>query len=245
MVETKNLNIAFNATKALDNCNFYANKGKITAILGDNGSGKTTLIRTLTGNLKPDSGSIIIEGKEYSSLYIHKTLELGIRCVYQNLALDDCKNSYENIFLGDEPLKYKLFIDRKKMMQESEKLLQKLEIKNIDLNTPVGKLSGGQKQAVALAKALHVSSKILILDEPTSAMGVKESQKTMETLKNLKFQNENLTMLIITHNLFWAWSIADEVAVMQNGKCIAHFETSVSSPEKIHEFMIKGGRCSI
>lgn len=245
IIKTENLSVNFSQTKALDSCNFFAKKGKITAILGDNGSGKTTLIKAITGNIKPNGGKIKIYDKDYSYLTVKQTIDMGIHCVYQDLSLDGFKNSAENIFLGNEPLKIGLFIDRKNMMEKAEELIKKLDINIPDLSVPVKYLSGGQKQGVAIAKALNCEAKILILDEPTSAMGIKESKRTMETLKNLRYKDEKLTQIIITHNLFWAFEIADEIAVMHLGKCIAHFETKTSTPQEVHNFILQGGKGDI
>ncbi|MEG1994406.1 MAG: ATP-binding cassette domain-containing protein, partial [Oscillospiraceae bacterium] len=164
IIKTEKLNVNFNQTKALDGCDFFARKGKITAILGDNGSGKTTLIKAITGNMKPNSGTIKIHDKEYTSLSIDKTINMGIHCVYQDLSLDEYKSSAENIFLGNEPMKMGLFIDKKTMEQKAQQLLQKLDINISDISLPVKYLSGGQKQGVAIAKALNTDAKILILD---------------------------------------------------------------------------------
>lgn len=245
IIKTENLSVTFNRNKALEDCSFFARKGKITVILGDNGSGKTTLINAITGNIKPNSGKIKIYDKEYPYLSVKQTINMGIHCVYQDLSLDGYKNSAENIFLGNEPLKVGLFIDKKSMMQKAESLIKKLDINIPDLTVPVKYLSGGQKQGVAIAKALNSEAKILILDEPTSAMGVKESKKTMEILKKLKYGDETLTQIIITHNIFWAFEIADEIAVMHLGKCIAHFDKESSTPQQVHEFILQGGKGEI
>jgi ABC-type sugar transport system ATPase subunit len=244
-IETKNLCVNFGKTKALVDCNFFAHRGKITAILGDNGSGKTTLMKALTGNIKPNSGTIIIQDNIYNKLTLNQSINMGMHCVYQDLSLDEYKSSAENIFLGNEILKKGIFIDKKEMEYKAKELLQKLNINIPNISTPVKYLSGGQKQGVAIAKALNKNANILILDEPTSAMGVKESKKVMEMLKDFSNKNNELTQIIITHNIFWAFEIADEIAVMHLGKCIAHFETKTSSPQQIHEFILRGGEGNI
>lgn len=185
-IEMVNIKKKFGNVIALDGCNLSVKKGEVTAIVGDNGSGKSTLIKILNGNLTPDDGEIYINGKRYQNLNIRKVLELGIETVYQDLSIDNYKNSAENIFLGCEILKNGIFLDKKRMKEEARRLLEELNINIKDLDEPVLNLSGGQRQGVAIAKALYKKSNIIIMDEPTAAMGIKETHRIMNTLKNLK-----------------------------------------------------------
>ena len=142
---------SFAHVTALDSLSFRAPEGRITALVGDNGSGKSTLLKILSGNLQPDSGKLFVGGREFAALSVQEALNLGIGVVYQDLSLDDCKSSAENIFLGQEALVGGLFLNRKAMEREASELLESLGIRIPDISLPVGELSGGQRQAVAMA----------------------------------------------------------------------------------------------
>ena len=226
----------FGTIRALDGAALTVSEGLITAIVGDNGSGKSTLIKILSGNLTPDSGEICIGGTTYSHLSIPQALELGIRTVYQDLSLDNCKNSWENVFLGCEKMRG-LFLDRGAMEKETRRLLDRLEINIPDLSQPVARLSGGQRQGLAIARALRMPGKLLLLDEPTSAMGIREAHNTMSLL--LRMKKEGLTQLLISHNLHQVFDIADRIFVMRAGRCIADVMTANSSPDEIHSMILR------
>ena len=239
LIQMKNIEKSFGYIKALDGCDFYVNEVETTAIVGENGSGKSTLMKILNGNLKPDKGSIFIENKQYPNITINQAISLGIQTVYQDLALDNYKSCVENVFLGNEIMIVNLFINKKKMKEETQELLAKLNIKIDDLNTPVGHLSGGQRQGIAIARALNQKSRILILDEPTAAMGIKETHKVMELLKKLKHNDQKITQILISHNLFQAFDIADSIHIMRSGKCIARINTKDSTPSEVHDLILE------
>ena len=157
------INKSFGSVRALEEVTLCIEKGLTTAIVGDNGSGKSTLIKILSGNLRPDSGSITVGGRRWSRLGIAQALRIGIRTVYQDLSLDNCKNSYENVFLGCELMRG-CFLDRAAMRRETEALLRRLEIHIPDLELPVRFLSGGQRQGLAIARALRTPGSVLLLD---------------------------------------------------------------------------------
>ena len=226
----------FGTIRALNGVDLCVSEGLITAIVGDNGSGKSTLIKILSGNLTPDSGTISLSGVDYPSLSISQALELGIRTVYQDLSLDNRKNSWENVFLGCEKMRG-IFLDRSSMEKETRALLDRLEINIPDLSQPAAYLSGGQRQGLAIARALRMPGKILLLDEPTSAMGIREAHNTMALLQRLK--REGLTQLLISHNLHQVFDIADRIFVMRAGRCIADVMTADSSPDEIHAMILR------
>ena len=189
---------SFGPITALRDVTLSVQEGQTTAIVGDNGSGKSTLIKLLSGNLAPDAGSITVEGREYPRLSIPQALQMGIRTVYQDLSLDDCKNSYENIFLGHEWMRGP-FLDRRRMKREAAALLGRLEITIPDLTEPVRVLSGGQRQGLAIARAMLQPGQLLLLDEPTAAMGIRESHQTMQLLRRLRAEGH--TLLIVSHDI--------------------------------------------
>ncbi|MBQ2753696.1 MAG: sugar ABC transporter ATP-binding protein [Firmicutes bacterium] len=236
-INLENIHKNFGHIKALNGASITAYEGQITAIVGDNGSGKSTLMNILSGMLKPDSGSITIFGNHYSSLSSQKAFAKGIRMVYQDLALDNEKNSIENIFLGHELMKGP-FLDRKLMSQKAEKLISELNINIPDPTVPVRNLSGGQRQALSIARALNQNGRILILDEPTAAMGIKETQSTLELILSLKHETTPVTQLLISHNLFQVFDVADRICVFRAGRCIAQIDAKQSSPDHIHKLLI-------
>lgn len=221
---------------ALNAVTLAVEDGRITAIVGDNGSGKSTLIKILSGSVHPDSGIISIGGEEYHSLTVRKAMALGVCTVYQDLSLDNCKNSVENIFLGDE-IRRGPFLNRKAMQEETVRLLEELRVSITDLTQPVRDLSGGQRQALAIARALRRPCRLLLLDEPTAAMGIQETHQTMELLRSLK--SRGMTQLIVSHNLQQVFSLADCVYVMRSGKVLLRAETKDTSPEELQALILR------
>ncbi|NLC40320.1 MAG: sugar ABC transporter ATP-binding protein [Clostridiaceae bacterium] len=237
LLEVKDLCKKYNHIVALDNVSLQLRPEEVTAIVGDNGSGKSTLIKILSGSLIPDSGTIILGGNHYQQLKPRTSVNLGIRVVYQDLSLDNYKNSFENIFLGEE-LRCGPFLAKKRMAMEARRLLDDLQIHIPDLSEDVGNLSGGQRQGLALARALRREAELLILDEPTAAMGVSETESVFRILRELKA--EKRSVLIISHNLFQVFDIADRIFILKAGKCIGSVLTRDSSPDEIHN-LIKWG----
>ena len=227
---------SFGSIRALTDVSMEIASGLITAVVGDNGSGKSTLIKILSGNLIPDGGTIMANGVEYSGLTIRQSLALGIRTVYQDLSLDDRKNSVENVFLGCEQMRGP-FLDRRAMARETQSLLDRLEIKIPNLQMPVQHLSGGQRQGLAIARALRSPGKILLLDEPTAAMGIRESANALELLRRLR--RDGMSQVLISHNLYQVFDVADRVFVIRSGCCIADVMTKHSSPDVIHQLILE------
>ena len=240
MISMNHISKCFGFVQALQDMDFRAYEGEVTAIVGDNGSGKSTLMKILSGCLKPDSGEIAIEGKIFSHLTIQQAMDHGITTVYQDLALDNHKDCAGNVFLGREKKKLGIFLDHRQMKRDTSKLLEHLKIHIQDIEIPVARLSGGQRQALAIARAVDRGGKIMIFDEPTSAMGMKETAKIMELFQELKSSGK--TILLISHNLFQVFDIADRICVIHNGKCVDSFRTKDSSPQQVHELILQKGQ---
>lgn len=237
IVEMRHVKKAFGYIQALKDMNFSAYPGEVTAIVGDNGSGKSTLIKILTGCLKPDAGEVWIKGKCFSSLTVKQSMNEGVTAVYQDLALDNCKDCAGNIFLGRELLKYGIFLDHRRMRQKTEELLESLHILIPDITQPVERMSGGQRQALAIARAVDTGGDILIFDEPTSAMGIKETARIMKLFAGLKEAGK--TIILISHNLFQVFDISDRICVVHNGRLVDSFLTKDSSPQKLHKLIVE------
>lgn len=236
IISVNGISKSFGPISALCDVSLSAQQGLVTAIVGDNGSGKSTLIKLLSGNLAPDAGTITVEGREHTHLTIAQALQMGIRTVYQDLSLDDWKNSYENIFLGHERM-CGPFLDRCRMEREAAELLKRLEITIPDLTQPVRVLSGGQRQGIAIARAMLQPGRLLLLDEPTAAMGIRESHQTMQLLRRLR--QEDHTLLIVSHDIYQVFDVADRIFVMRAGRCIADIMAKNSSPEELHHLILE------
>ena len=168
-----------------------------------------------------------MEGREHTHLTIAQALQMGIRTVYQDLSLDDWKNSYEHIFLGPERM-HGPFLDRCRMEREAAELLKRV---------PVRVLSGGQRQGIAIARAMLQPGRLLLLDEPTAAMGIRESHQTMQLLRRLR--QEDHTLLIVSHDIYQVFDVADRIFVMRAGRCIADIMAKNSSPEELHHLILE------
>ena len=236
LLSAENISKSFNHIKALQKVTIKAFEGKITAVIGDNGSGKSTFIKILSGSLEPDEGIIKIGTNSYHRLSVAQAINAGIRTVYQDLSLDNFKNSVENIFLGDEITRCG-FLDRKAMRVEAAALLEEIKVRIPDLSEPVRNLSGGQRQGLAIARALRGPAKLLLLDEPTAAMGIQESAKTMEMLGTLK--RKGIAQLIVSHNLEQVFDIADHIYVMRSGEILVDTSVSDTSPEELRELILR------
>lgn len=236
IIQMKDICKNFGHVRALYKANFFALRGEVTAIVGDNGSGKSTLIKLLCGVLKPDSGQIIIDNREYSCLSPHKAIAEGITTVYQDLALDNRRDCVGNIFLGRELIKYGFWLDRKAMIRETQQLLDKLNINIQDVTVPAGYLSGGQRQGLAIARALLRKSRIIVFDEPTAAMGIRETARFVEIIRSLK--DQGVTVIMISHNLFQTFDVADRISIMKSGQCIGSVLAKDSSPSKINDIIL-------
>ena len=183
-LEVKNINKNFGHVQALVGASLVSYEGEVLAIVGDNGAGKTTLIKIISGVLSPDSGTVSIGGREFSSLSVSQSIEAGVSTVYQDLALGNTMDVTANLFLGREITKLG-FLDKKEMRRKSEELLKSLDINIPDVTVPVGNLSGGQRQGVAVARLINQGGKVFIFDEPTAAMGISETSAVLRLIRKL------------------------------------------------------------
>lgn len=229
-LETENIYKSFNHVQALRGVSMKAFDGEVLAIVGDNGAGKSTLIKILSGVLQPDSGVIKIAGKEYRKLTPRKAAEEGVSTVYQDLALGNTMDVASNLFLGNE-ITRGVFLQKRRMREEAERLLQNLDIQIPDVTVQVGNLSGGQRQGVAVARLVHRGGKILIFDEPTAAMGLNESNAVLKLIRKLAAQG--YAVIIISHNLPQVFHISDRICVMRQGKVIKELITEETTMDEV------------
>lgn len=209
---------------ALDNVDLHLKHNEIVGIVGDNGAGKSTLIKIISGVLPMDDGEIRFEGKKVKINSPKDAYNLGIETVYQDLNLIDLHNATFNVFLGREtavkgPLRFLGILNDKFMAKETKKLMDSLSINLGSSRKPMVAYSGGQRQAVAIGKAIYWGTKVAILDEPTASLGVKESKKVLEFIKSLK-EKSHLSIVIISHNMQHIFNVVDRIMVLRLGKLV-------------------------
>ena len=243
VLDVKSVSKRFGGVQALDDVSIHLNEGEVLALAGDNGAGKSTLIKVVSGVYHPDDGDIIFNNENIQLDNPRFAREKGIETIYQDLALADNLNVGANIFLGREPMTTKFgvpIINRELMLSESKKVLKNLEI-NIpesSLEEPVGKLSGGQRQAVAIGRALYWNAKLLIMDEPTAALGVPEQRNVMDLIKKLKEQK--VSIIFISHNLTDIFEASDRIVVLRRGIKAGERMISETNSDEIVKLMVQG-----
>ncbi len=230
-VEFNSISKNFENISALNQVSLKIKTGQITALAGDNGSGKSTLIKILSGELNPTAGMIIIRGKQYNKLSPKVAKLNGISTVYQDLSLVEERDAIDNIFLGKELTKNNLFMNRREMETLGVEFLREFNIDIKDIYKPVKYLSGGQRQAIAIARAIHDDSELIIFDEPTAAMGVIESELINKNI--LKLKQLNKTIIIISHNINQILLLADNVKILKNGKLVDSIESNVLNRDRL------------
>jgi len=230
----------FGGLTAVNDVSLEIFPGEIVALAGDNGAGKSTLIKMISGVYRPDEGHIFLEDKEITVASPMEARSLGIETINQDLALCENLDASVNIFLGREPLKRMLGVfrqvDRPHMLSESQKVLDRLDIHIPNLRRPIREMSGGQRQAVAIARAVYWNALLMIMDEPTAALGVPEQRKVHELVKTLKAQN--VPVIIISHNLQDIFAVADRIIVMRRGNKVGDVRASEVTDDDLVSLMV-------
>lgn len=225
VLEARGLVKHYGQVIALDNCDFELLPGEILAVIGDNGAGKSTLIKALSGAITPSSGEIRMNGQVVHFRSPLDARKAGIETVYQNLAVAPALNIVENLFLGREILrpgflgKYLRMIDRKAMLAQSEEYMQALKFRIQSMTQAVETLSGGQRQGVAVARSAAFAQKVVIMDEPTAALGVKESGMVLDLIRQIR--DRGLPVILISHNMPHVFELADRIHIQRLGRRIA------------------------
>ena len=240
LIEMRDISIAFGGIKAVDHASIDLNPGEVVGLLGHNGAGKSTLIKVLSGAYKRDAGKIFIKGEEVSINNPRDAKALGIETIYQTLALADNVDAAANLYLGRELKTAFGTLDDVAMEAEARKVMGRLNPNFRRFKEPVSKLSGGQRQSVAIARAIHFNARILIMDEPTAALGPQETAQVGELIKQLKA--EGIGIFLISHDLHDVFDLADRLSVMKNGRVVgtAHVK-DVTKDEVLG--MIIAGKC--
>jgi ABC-type sugar transport system ATPase subunit len=238
LLELRGVSKVFGAVRALNGVNFTAEQGKVTALVGDNGAGKSSLIKTVSGLWGPTEGQILWEG---NAVHFHSPNDAeasGITTIYQDLALCDNLDIVQNMFLGHETLRHGL-LDESSMELEARKILADLHVTTVrSIRQPVASLSGGQRQSVAVAKAVMSAAKLVIMDEPTAALGVAQTRMVLDLI--MRLSSQGTAVILVSHNLPDVFQVADEIAILYLGRMVAQGPASDFDLQVVVEYMTSG-----
>ena len=238
IIELEKVTKRFGGITALNNASLKVNKGEVVGLIGDNGAGKSTLIKTLVGVHNPDDGDIKIRGDKVNNWNALKAREAGIETVFQDRALCPQQSIVWNIFMGKE-LKYPFgFIRDKEQITEANRLIREIGFtsKLINAESPVGNLSGGERQGVAIARAIYNNAELIILDEPTNNLSLNETQKVFDFVLNVK--KSNRSVLFIGHNIYHVYDISDRFVILDRGEVVHQLnKNDISTPEELMKIM--------
>jgi len=238
-LELRGVSKHFGAVVALDHVDFKARPGEVTALVGDNGAGKSTLIKCVAGIYPIDDGEIYFDGNKVDIHGPKDAAKLGIEVVYQDLALADNLDVVQNMFLGREEMGTFLRLDESTMEQRARETLKGLSVTTIrSVRQAVAGLSGGQRQSVAVAKAVMWNSRLVILDEPTAALGVAQTRQVLELVKRLGEQG--LSVILVSHNLHDVFEVADRIIVLRLGQNVAEFMAKDTNQREVVEAITAG-----
>src|SRR6476661_3205455 len=239
ILQLRGVNKSFGAVQVLHDVDLKIYPGQVTALVGDNGAGKSTLVKCIAGIYGIDTGEYLFEGKPVTVHSPRDAAALGIETVYQDLALADNLDIVQNMFLGRERLSG-LLLNEDSMEQAAKETLSGLHVTTVrSIRQPVATLSGGQRQAVAVAKAVMWNSKLVMLDEPTAALGVAQTRMVLDLIRRLK--DHGLAVMVISHNLNDVFEAADRVAVLHLGRMVAQDAISAFDRQSVVDFMTTGG----
>jgi ABC-type sugar transport system ATPase subunit len=234
VLQARGINKSFGAVQALKNVDFEVRPGEVVALIGDNGAGKSTLINVITGVLEPDSGEIIFEGERVEFASPHDARERGIETVYQDLAVAPQLDAVANIFLGRERRMAGImgwfgFLDQQRMRKETDEQLEELHVRIPDVSKPLSTFSGGQRQGVAVARAVMWASKVVIMDEPTAALGVAQVGMVLDLVRRVR--QTGIPVVFISHNMPQVFDVADRIVVLRLGEVVTELDPKKASTD--------------
>jgi ABC-type sugar transport system ATPase subunit len=239
LLKVRGLYKSFGAVQALADVDLDVPAGQVTGLCGDNGAGKSVLIKCIAGIHEPDRGQFYFDGRPVRVHNAHDAAALGIDTVYQDLALADNLDIVQNMFLGRERLRHRL-LDEDAMERSAAETLANLRVTTVrSIRQPVGSLSGGQRQSVAVAKAVMWNSKVVIMDEPTAALGVTQTAMVLDLVKRLR--DRGLAVMIVSHNLNDLFAVADRLAILYLGRMVVEDLVSNFDRQRVVEYMTTGG----
>lgn len=237
LLQARGIGKNYGSVSALEDVSTVVNRGEVTCVLGDNGAGKSTLIKVLAGAHQHDAGELLLEGSPVRFGSPRDALEQGIATVFQDLAVVPLMSVWRNFFLGSEPGRWGL-IDRKRARETTRDALAEMGIELRDVEQPVGTLSGGERQCVAIARAMHFGAKVLILDEPTAALGVKQAGLVLKHV--VRARDRGLGVVLITHNPHHAYPVGDRFLLLKRGRSLGSHEKADITPDHLTHQMAGG-----
>jgi simple sugar transport system ATP-binding protein len=239
VLRTEHISKSFGRVTALRDASIRLVRGEVLGLLGDNGAGKSTLLKILTGFLQPTSGKIYFQGKEIELKSVSHARSLVIEPVYQDLALINELNVYRNMFLQREIMSNRLLgiLDDRAMRERAIEQLNGMGVNIPKVDVEISKLSGGQRQAIAVARSVFANAKVLLLDEPTAAMGVKESAMILDLIRRLKEKGE-VSIILVAHNYAHIFDVCDRVSLLQNGEITFDRKTRDTSVEELMNLVL-------
>ena len=238
LVEMRHMNVSFGGVHAVEDVSIDLRPGEILALVGGNGAGKSTLVKTLSGAQRPDSGEILIQGEPVSITNPRDAKTHGIETIYQTLALAENIDAPGNMFLGRELTTGLGNLDDSAMEDAARKVMGRLNPKFTNFKTPVASLSGGQRQSVAIARAVHFNARILIMDEPTAALGPAETEQVRQLIRSLK--SEGIGIILISHDIHDVFDMADRIAVMLQGRLVGVVDRGDVTMDQVLAMIIIG-----
>lgn len=245
ILSLQNVSQRFGSVSALRNITISICPGRVYCLLGDNGAGKSTLIKILSGVYQPSEGSVLVDNQSKTFTSPKDALDSGVATVYQDLALVPLMSIGRNFVLGQEPTRSYgplRFFDNRKANQIAVQCMAELGINVRDPNHVVANLSGGEKQCLAIARATHFGARVLILDEPTAALGVKQTAEVLKVIKNAKAKG--IAIIFITHNIHHAFPVADQFILLNKGECVGVYEKADVTKDQIFDAMAGGQELS-
>jgi D-xylose transport system ATP-binding protein len=239
LLELRGVHKHFGAVHALNGVDFHVEKGKVMALVGDNGAGKSTLVKCIAGIYTVDDGEVLWDGEKISISSPKDASKYGIEVVYQDLALCDNLDVVQNMYLGRETLSFLRRLDEFTMEKRAREVLKDLSVTTIaSVRQTVAGLSGGQRQSVAVAKAVLWNSQLVILDEPTAALGVAQTRQVLDLVRRLA--ENGLAVVLISHNMSDIFEVADNITVLRLGQNVAEFETKKTTQREVVEAITAG-----
>ena len=238
LVEMRHISKSFGGVRAVDDVTLDLFPGEVVGLLGHNGAGKSVLMKSLSGAVPADSGEIWINGKKAVIANARDALANRIETIYQTLALSDNLDACANLFLGREELLGSGLLDESKMEDATRKVMGRLNPNFKNFHAPVSTLSGGQRQSVAIARTVHFNARILIMDEPTAALGVAETKVIHDLIRQLK--KEGIGIFLISHDIHDVFDLADRITVMKNGKLVGTVKTKDVTQDEVLGMIILG-----
>ena len=238
LVRMENIEVAFGGVKAVDDVTIDLWPGEVVGLLGHNGAGKSTLIKVLSGAYQKNGGRILIDGNEAHIRSPRDARRYNIETIYQTLALADNLDASANLFLGREIVQRNGLLDEARMEDETRRIMNRLNPNFRKFHAPVSALSGGQRQSVAIARAVYFEARILIMDEPTAALGVEETRMVGNLIRELK--RDGIGIFVISHDLHDVFDLADRITVLKNGRLVGTVPTGAVSHDDVLEMIILG-----